>query len=210
VPGFAQALAASAYAEPGTDFRYGALPFQVFGELLKRKLGGKDPIDYLSERLLKPMGLSYYRWTHGSDGNPHLSSGAALTARNWAKLGELVANEGMWNGTQLLRPELLAECFKGSKENPSYGLTWWLNRETSQALQKSIPQLENGTDYMYDSPFIPKDLVYAAGSGKQRLYSIPSLHMVIVRQGDKIRESLDGSYRSDFSDKEFFRILFGQ
>ena len=209
VPTFAQAIAAPMVYAPGERFSYGAVPFQVFGEFLKRKLGGRDPVAYLDEKVFQPIGLRYSRWTRGTDGNPHLSSGAALTARNWAKFGELVRLGGTWQGRVLITERLLSACFEGTAANPAYGLTWWLNRDTSEELRKSIPQLENGTDFMYDESYIPHDLVFAAGSGKQRLYLIPSLGMVIVRQGDRIRESLAGSYASGFSDKEFFRILFG-
>lgn len=44
---------------------------------------------------------------------------------------------------------------------------------------------------------LPHDLVVAAGAGKQRLYIIPSLDMVIVRQGQQAR----------FDDTEFLSLL---
>jgi hypothetical protein len=63
---------------------------------------------------------------------------------------------------------------------------------------------------MWDVDWIPRDLGFAAGSGKQRLYIIPSLKMVIVRQARVILESLAGQ-RSGFSDIEFLsRLLRGQ
>lgn len=44
---------------------------------------------------------------------------------------------------------------------------------------------------------LPKDLYLAAGAGKQRLYIIPSLDLVIVRQGRQSR----------FDDGEFLKRL---
>lgn len=209
VPGFKESLAVPLESPPGRVFRYGAVPFQVFGELAKRKLEGRDPVDYLEERLFRPLGIRPGRWTRGADGNPHLPSGAAFTARDWARFGEFVRLGGVWDGRELLPWDQLASCFEGTSANPAYGLTFWLNRETSPELRDLIPQLENGSEYLYDLDYVPKDLVFAAGAGKQRLYILPGLQLVIVRQGDRIRESLTGAYRSDFSDREFFRLLFG-
>jgi len=209
VPTFREALLTPLESPPGRTFQYGAVPFQVFGEVAKRKLGGRDPVEYLDERLFRPLGIRPARWTRGGDGNPHLSSGAAFTARDWARFGEFVRLGGAWEGREFLSKDRLAACFEGTAVNPAYGLTFWLNRETSRELRDRIPQLENGSEYLYDLDFVPKDLVFAAGAGKQRLYVIPSLELVIVRQGDRIRESLSGAYRPDFSDREFFRLLFG-
>lgn len=208
VPTFRAAIESPLVTPPGTVFSYGAVPFQVFGELVKRKLGGKDPVKYLEERLFGPLGIKPARWTRGEDGNPHLSSGAAFTARDLAAFGEFVRLGGAWRGSPLVDGALLAECLAGSAANPAYGLTFWLNRETSAELRAKIPQLENGSEYLYDLDYVPKDLVFAAGSGMQRLYIMPSLGLVIVRQGDRIKESLAGAYRSGFSDREFFRLLF--
>ena len=48
---------------------------------------------------------------------------------------------------------------------------------------------------------LPNDLFLAAGAGKQRLYIIPSLDLVIVRQGRQAR----------FDDAEFLkRLLIGK
>jgi len=210
VPTFREALAAPLESQPGLVFRYGAVPFQVFGEVAKRKLGGRDPVEYLDERLFRLLDIRPGRWTRGTDGNPHLPSGAAFASRDWARFGEFIRRGGSWDGRMIVPKDILASCFVGTAANPAYGLTFWLNRETSQELRDLIPQLENGSEYLYDLDFVPKDLVFAAGAGKQRLYIIPSLGLVIVRQGDRIRESLTGAYRSDFSDREFFRLLFNR
>ena len=50
------------------------------------------------------------------------------------------------------------------------------------------------------SDWLPEDLFMAAGAGKQRLYVIPSLKLVIVRQGAFL-----GS--RGFSDAEFLGFL---
>lgn len=178
-PLYADAVA-TALGPPG--FHYGPLPFQVFGEIMRRKLGA-SPLGYLEEKVLRPGGVEYARWQQDRAGNPTLPSGASMTARNWARFGEWI---------RLARD--LGPLFQGTAENPAYGLTWWLNRRVEPALKASIQVLNSGTDL--PSEAVPGDLVMAAGMGKQRLYVIPSRKLVAVRQTAR----LAGGERAGYSD----------
>ncbi|MBM3130927.1 MAG: serine hydrolase [Chloroflexi bacterium] len=209
VPTYAQAIQAPAIFEPGEKFQYGAVPFQVFGEVMRRKLESRkqSPLDYLKQRVFDPIGLRVGNWTMGKDGNPHLPAGARLTAREWAKYGELIRLGGTWESKQILSAATRDECFRGTPQDPAYGLTWWLNRDVSADLRATIRQLTAGTEPMWDVPDIPRDLVFAAGAGKQRLFVSRSLNLVVVRQATGILESLAGTRRSAFSDAEFLSLL---
>ncbi|MEW5869766.1 MAG: serine hydrolase [Chloroflexota bacterium] len=209
VPSYAEAIQAPLVDEPGSKFTYGAVPFQVFGEIMRRKLqpSGQSPLDYLEARVFDPIGLQVGRWRKDADGNPHLPSGAFLTARQWAKYGELVRLGGSWQGQTLLPYDLLEQCFQGTPANPAYGLTWWLNAEVAPELRAAIPQLTAATDVTWGVPGIPEDLVFAAGAGKQRMYVSRQLNLVVVRQAEGILASLTGLQRSQFSDAQFLRVL---
>jgi CubicO group peptidase (beta-lactamase class C family) len=199
--------------EPGKRFRYGAVPFQTFGEIMRRKLTnrGEGPLDYLDRRIFKPIGLRCAFWRKGRDGNPHLPSGAHLTAREWAKYGELVRLGGVWNGKRVLDAKQLEDCFVGTPANPAYGLTWWMNRPVDPTLRRSIPQLNRGSDEMWSVDGIPKDLVFAAGAGYQRLYVSRSARMVVVRQAEGILDVRNGGGRSGYSDRDFLsRLMVGK
>jgi CubicO group peptidase (beta-lactamase class C family) len=204
-PEYADAVTAAAVFEPGTKFQYGPAPFQVFGEVMRRKLlpRKESPLDYLKRRVLDPIGLNVAFWQRGRDGNPQLPSGAFLTAREWAKFGIFIKNGGRWNGKQLLPKKLLADCFVGSKVNPAYGLTFWLNAPGTGPLgedddERPLRAVDKiGVNGIYAKG--PRDLVMAAGAAGQRLYIIPSLDMVIVRQGRLSR----------FDDAEFLARLLG-
>jgi CubicO group peptidase (beta-lactamase class C family) len=192
VPTYAQAVAQPTFAEPGTQFKYGPAPFQVFGELMRRKLQARnltpDPLEYLTRRVLAPIGLNIGSWRRGADGQPNLPSGAFLTAREWAKFGWLIAQGGTWNGQVVLRPNLLKACFQPAVSNPAYGLTWWLGQAGDDGTTNSR------------NPNTPDDLVLAAGAGKQRLYVISSLKLVVVRFGQS---------GGNFEDSEFLERLLG-
>lgn len=204
-PTYQEAIQTRAAAPPGTRFSYGPIPFQIFGEVMRRKLKG-DPLEYLTRRIFEPIGLEYAQWRRGADGNPHLPSGASLTARNWARFGELVRQGGLWQGTRLLDAALLDQCFAPSQVNPIYGLTWWLGRPISPAQRSAIGPVGQGIDALASTPGLPDDLAIAAGAGDQRLYISRKLRLVVVRQAEGIVESLAGR-RTAFSDAVFLRLL---
>ncbi len=205
VPSYREALDAPTLFTPGLAFMYDSSPFQIFGEIMRRKLETleMDPLEYLDLKLFKPLGMSYRYWRRDKDGNPHLPSGAYLTARDWAKFGEFVQMEGQWEGKTLLDPLLLAECFVGSTANPGYGLTWWLNREISKEIRDKNPMMER--NYLWDHPAIPRDLVRAAGAGGQRLYISQDEEWVVVRQAYGVMEALEQG--TEFDDEKFLSLL---
>lgn len=175
VPSYKASLAQATVTAPaGQRFQYGPIPYQIFGEVMRRKLAAsgraKDPLDYLQQRLFTPLGMKYELWREDADKMPHLPSGAYFTAREWAKFGLLVLNGGAWKGRPLVKPESLAECFKPSPANATYGMTFWKARPADP-----IP-----------------DLVMAAGKGKQKLFIIPSKKLLIVQFADA-----EKSYREE-------------
>lgn len=202
VPTYAEAIEAPAVEEAGVRFLYGPNSFQIFGELMRRKLVTyhEDPVAYLRRRVLAPMGMDATRWRTGTDGFATLSSGAALTSRDWAKLGELLRNRGRWQGQEVVDADPLAECFNGSEVNPAYGLTFWLNLPYGEGPTADLAKyLRRKRGEVAISPHAPRDLVMAAGAGKERLYVIPSLRLVIVHQAQSIT----------FKDDIFLGMIFG-
>lgn len=205
MPGWDAILAEPMAAEPGTTFAYGPYPFIAFAAALQRKLGRETYETYLKRRILDPLGINLVWGVRCNDGNPQVAGGAYMTARNWATFGEWVRREGDWNGKQIIAQNRLAECFAGTPQNPAYGLTWWLREPVSAELIQSIPLLRDETGEIVTSTYLPDDLVMAAGAGKQRLYIIPSLKLVVVRQGPL--QTTDAQY----SDVEFLsRLLRGK
>lgn len=213
-PTYKDAVNFPAKYDAGTMFEYGPVPFQVFGEVMRRKLLSKKetPLDYLKRRILVPIGLKIASWTH-QDGQPNIPSGAFLTAREWAKFGLFLKNGGKWNGTQIVSKKLLEELVAGTKTNPNYGLTFWLNRSNDGSAKVAEKKTNGKIGRLQDllgieaettviskegvGADLPKDLFMAAGAGKQRLYIIPSMDLVIVRQGNFGR----------FDDREFLKRL---
>lgn len=174
--------------KPGEQFQYGPNHLNTFGEALQRYLlmfYGETYEQYLKRRILDPIGVKLEWKGRFADSNPQLAGGSAMTARDWAKFGEWVCNRGIINGTSIISSKLFDLLTVGTKANPAYGLTWWLQTVGSSSQKND---------------WLPKDFFMAAGAGNQRLYIIRSLELVIVRQAP-----ISDKYH--FDDKTFLSLL---
>jgi len=166
--------------------------------------GGRDPAEFLQTVVLNRIGATVSDWRRDASGNPILAGGAFMTARDWARYGQLVLQNGVWEGQQILPANIMTEC--KTPQTPAagniYGLGWWLNlpaqnfnpREDSIPLQPAEEErLSSGGNFI---PTAPNDLFYARGAGNMKLFIIPSRNLVIARQGGAT------------DDVEFFRLLF--
>src|SRR6266480_4233408 len=202
----AMAIRLSAVAEPESAFIYGPSHLQIFSELLRRKLKGRDVIGYFEARVSNRLGLGRLNYKKDARGDPLPATGFELTAREWARLGELVLGKGSYHGRQIVPAALLREAFAGSVANSSYGLTFWLNQKAPGGREADM---ERTLDLQWQNAQwtnvcmcrdAPADMVVALGSGYQRLFVIPSLEAIVVRQGSN----------ASFSDGRFLRLVLGR
>jgi CubicO group peptidase (beta-lactamase class C family) len=196
-PTYADAIAQQPEASPGERFAYGPTPFQIFGEIIRRKTGS-DPLDYLARRILTPLNITPTHWRRGADGMPHLPSGAGLIARDWARFGWFV----LQGGEGRVSRDALAQCFSGTAANPGYGLSFWLLREGLVS-----PGRNAGIEIDAAMSERLGGIAMAAGAGNQRLYLIPGRELVIARQATGILDQLLRRNRGpEWSDAEFLRL----
>src|SRR5206468_6424916 len=135
----------------------------------------KDVRTLLRERLLRPIGVSDAEWSAGYGktfsvgGLPLVASwgGGAFTARATARLGRLVLSEGNWEGRQLLSKEVVRQVTTDAGLIGNCGMGWWSN---------------GGQRYTG----LPKDAVWGAGAGDQLLLVVPSLNLIMVRNGETL------------------------
>jgi CubicO group peptidase (beta-lactamase class C family) len=202
----AMAIALPSVAEPGSAFIYGPSHVQIFSELLRRKLQGRSVIGYFQAHVANRLGLQDLKYKKDARGNPLPATGFELTAREWARLGEVVIGNGNYHLRQIVRSNVLREAFVRSQVNPTYGLTFWLNQEAPNGREADLERMLDlrwqnaqwsGVCICKDAP---SDMVVALGSHYQRLFVIPSLKAIIVRQGS------EGS----FSDATFLRLVLGR
>ena len=193
-------------ASPGSVFAYGPSHLQILNEILRRKLNGRSTTSYIKENVLSPLGLTSLEFKKDFLGNPLPASGFELSAREWANFGELILGHGNYHGKQIVPSSLLAQALTGSGANPSYGLTLWLNHQAPNAREIDY---EKELDLKWQRArwggicfcrAAPPDMVVALGSNYQRLFVIPSMNALIVRQGMSAK----------FSDAYFLRLVLGR
>jgi CubicO group peptidase (beta-lactamase class C family) len=203
------ALKLPAVASPGSRFIYGPSQLQIFCEVLRRKLAARNetPWSYLDRRILHPLGLRAVDSRSDAKGTPLLASGFKLTAREWAAFGQMVLGRGTCRDKKILRPETLDKCLRGSEANPAFGLAFWLNGRAGDPGAREF-DIEDMLEKDWQTQDwrnacicrdAPAELLACVGSRAQRMFVIPSLNAVIVRQGSG----------GPFQDGRFLRILLG-
>jgi len=161
--------------QPGTRFIYKSGDAYLLTLALKRALGGKSITAYMQERLWQPLGMEYdgiWNIDHAPDGLEKTGCCLAATARDFAKIGGLYLNKGLWNGQRIV-PE--AWVTKSTRVDTSAGSAW-----NYQHLWWLV--VEGRPDFM------------ANGHLGQFLYINPSAGVIIVRLG----KSMGGLSRDEW------------
>ena len=125
---------------PGTVCQYNSTDTQALGALLVRATG-RSITDFMQEHLYEPLGMeSDGYWLLDAAGREMAFGGVNLTARDFAKLGELYRLGGARNGTQVVPAEWVAASIvpdaphlewgrpviAGENLPDGYGYQWWL------------------------------------------------------------------------------------
>lgn len=126
-------------AEPGSVFNYSTGETQVLGWAL-REATGSSPSAYLERTLWSRLGMEHdATWVLDREGPDAMEvTGCCLNAalRDWARFGQLVLQDGVWEGERLLPEGWVAEAtvpdapqvdygalFPGSSQGYQY--QWW-------------------------------------------------------------------------------------
>ena len=158
-------------AEPGTFWEYSSASTQLLGIVLKRALHRKGRkltlAEYLSEKIWQPLHMNDDALWHTDDQGMEFSYCCLNTnARNFARLGMLMLNNGGWNGQQLVPAEFIKMMIQPVGTS-YYGYSTWLG-------------LEHKPAYYHFS-----------GHLGQYIIVIPEQRMVIVRLGETRDNSKD-------------------
>jgi CubicO group peptidase (beta-lactamase class C family) len=127
-------------APPETVCRYNSGETQVLGALLRRATG-RNVADYMHEKLVEPLGFeSPGYWVTDMRGTEMSYGGLNLTARDFARLGELYRNGGTWHGRRIVSEEWVRASTRvdnpirepgqpivgGHPIDLGYGFQWWI------------------------------------------------------------------------------------
>ena len=113
---------------PGECWAYNGGATALIGHFIE-KGAGMALDDYAHEKLFQPLGIEAFDWIRGQDGVASAASGLRLSARDLAKIGQLVLQDGVWEGQQVVPKDWLSEALAPHgvpEEGIRYGLFWWL------------------------------------------------------------------------------------
>ena len=152
---------------PNTEGRYRNSDPLMIGWLIKQAVTrrGEDYLTYPQRALFDRIGIRRQVLETDPYGNFLLSGYDYGTARNWARLGLLYLQDGMWQGQRVL-PEGWATFVSTPApawKRPVYGGLFWVNGDGARP--------------------IPEDSYFANGAGGQRTIIIPTRDLVVVRMG---------------------------
>ena len=120
----------------------------------------KEPHDVLIEEIFVPLDIKKYGLWEDSAGNDMTYYGIDLTARDLLKFGQLIDNNGVWNGKQIIDSEYLHRSISPLSKGKGewFGLHWSIRKMS-----------EN------------KTLVGLEVTDGEMLYIIPEENIVVVR-----------------------------
>jgi CubicO group peptidase (beta-lactamase class C family) len=112
---------------PGEAWAYSNDGAFLLSPLLDRAAG--EPIEeYARRRLFTPLGMRSTRFHVYPDGQAWTHADMQTTARDLARVGQLMLNGGRWGGARVVPEAWVRESVRPSQQhNPSYGLLWWLD-----------------------------------------------------------------------------------
>jgi CubicO group peptidase (beta-lactamase class C family) len=168
-------------AEPGAVWNYNGGSTTLLGAMVE-KASGKPLLEFARESLLTPVGITDVEWLNMPNGQPAAASGLRLRPRDLAKIGQLLLNEGSWNGKRIVSTAWLQQSIEPrftGWDGRGYGYQWWLGQ--------SVVQGET------------VEWIAGWGYGGQRLFILPTYDAVLVVTA--------GLYKTDIQDLVAFDIL---
>jgi CubicO group peptidase (beta-lactamase class C family) len=94
---------------PGTAWSYEQATAHAVG-LVVQRVTGQQPIVFLRQRILNPIGAVETDWLRSRQGDCLAWRSVLTSAREFALFGQLYLNEGRWNGRQLVSAEFIRQA----------------------------------------------------------------------------------------------------
>ena len=157
--------AVPAATAPGTLYRYNSLGSYIAGRVVENA-SGADLEKHAATVLFAPLGITRWSWSRDIAGHPKGQGNLSLRARDTAKIGQMVLDDGIVDGKRVidaswLQAALAPRVAIGAVDRyaDSYGYFWYA--KTQDIGGKKIP------------------VYFASGNGGNKIYVIPARRMVV-------------------------------
>jgi CubicO group peptidase (beta-lactamase class C family) len=173
-------MAAFAAAKPlvgevGSVFSYSSGTPAVLSRLWQDRVGADAPL-WPRTKLFAPIGMTSAVLEMDAHGTFVRSSYVYATARDWARFGQFLLQDGVWDGKAILPPGFVAwmrEAAPASDGKYGRGLLWL------QGPEGGLPE-----DVDPDAGLgLPEDTYWLEGHDGQSVAVTPSKRLVVVRMG---------------------------
>ena len=124
---------------PGTEFNYNSMNSYILAKIVT-KITGKTLTELLDERIFAPMGITNYFWEDSPESISKGGWGLYMSAESWAKLGQMVLEDGMFAGKRILSEEWIERSTSAHAKAPDtngdfdYGYQLWVGRNSDEVL----------------------------------------------------------------------------
>jgi CubicO group peptidase (beta-lactamase class C family) len=179
--------AAPVLEPPGSRARYSNPGMAMLAYCITTSLRGTADPDLrslLEHRLMNAIDVPAKEWSVGYGQTTRIDGlnlvatwgGGSYSANAAARVGRLMLRKGNWNGRQLIAPGVVEAVAKHAGLPSESGLGWWVNgRDDGSRVWTSAPT----------------DAFWGAGAGHQFLLVVPSLNLIVVRNGDLLQKADD-------------------
>ncbi|WP_093222948.1 serine hydrolase [Sphingomonas sp. NFR15] len=151
---------------PGTRYRYNSATAYTAGVVVA-KATGETMSSFARARLFRPLGITRWDWQSDASGMTKGQGNLSLTTRELASIGEMVRNNGRFQGRQIVSAHwiaaMLAPHVSIGADDPyadQYGYFWY--GKVQHVAGKALP------------------VSFASGNGGNKIYVIPACHLVVA------------------------------
>jgi CubicO group peptidase (beta-lactamase class C family) len=206
-----EALAQPLVHKPGTTFEYTQRVPDLLGYVVQRAVG-EDLQTFAQRYLFGPIGIpvNSYFWLRDRTGITYGYANMFMPPTQFAKLGLLMQNGGVWRGHRVLSSAYVSQVRTPTATNGCYGFLFWVNGGRS-CTSANIPSMQTVHHRMI--PAAPRDLYAMVGALQQNNFIIPSLHLTVTWTGTfgdtttNLPGLLSASLGASDLYENFFRIL---
>ncbi|MEM8485907.1 MAG: serine hydrolase [Bacteroidota bacterium] len=149
---------------PGTYYTYNTGATHILGVMVAEATGMSLDA-FAATHLFGPLGITQSAWDADKQGNPYGGHGIQLKPVDMVKLGQLVLDDGAYNGTQVVPTTWMQQVqtvqwplnfVYGDLTDVDYGYLWYLDHGNAD------------------------EVVLAWGYGGQFVYTVPALDLIVA------------------------------
>jgi len=159
--------------EPGTFFEYSSGTTNILSGIIRETVGEDNYHRFPYDALFSEIGMYHAIIEPDASGTFVASSYGFASARDWARLGLLFLNDGVWDGKRILPDGWVKYSVTPvpASVRREYGAHVWLNLG------------EEGNPENVKHPGLPAEAVLFEGFEENFVVIIPSKELVVVRLG---------------------------